>query len=119
RPACVIPAPAPSCMVDLGPDPVIHELALVRQTPGGIERVTRWVNKPGVEAEVRALGDCEEKSRKCRFTITWAHPAKLDPTELRLALDGRTVARQVAARFEPSFSATPRIVTVDATFPDG
>ena len=81
RPACTISARAPACTVDLGPDPVIHSLELVRRDKAGrvTESVRRWVNKPGVEAEVRATGRCEKKAGACDFTVTWAHPAKLDP----------------------------------------
>lgn len=85
------------------------------------ESVRRWVNKPGVEAEVRALGRCERKTRSCDFTVIWAHPARLDPSSLTVALDGATVSRAVAPAVRAPFprGSTPQIVTVDATFPDG
>jgi len=123
RPACTISARAPACTVDLGPDPVIHLLELVRRDKSGrvTERVKRWVNKPGVEAEVRAAGSCDRKPRTCQFTVTWAHPAKLDPASLTVALDGVTVASAVAPSVRVPFprDATPQVVTADATFPDG
>ncbi len=123
RPACTISARAPACTVDLGPDPVIHALELVRRDKAGhvIESVRRWVNKPGVEAEVRASGRCERKTRACEFTVTWAHPAKLDPASLTVALDGVTVARSVVSTLSVPFprGSTPQVVTADATFPDG
>ena len=85
------------------------------------ESVRRWVNKPGVEAEVRASGHCEKKTRNCDFTVTWAHPAKLDPASLTVALDGVTVARSVVSKLNVPFprGSTPQVVTADATFPDG
>jgi photosystem II stability/assembly factor-like uncharacterized protein len=123
RPACTISARAPACTVDLGPDPVIHLLELVRRDKSGrvTERVKRWVNKPGVEAEVRAAGRCDRKTSTCDFTVTWAHPGKLDPASLTVALDGVTVATAVApaVRVPCPRGSTPQVVTADATFPDG
>lgn len=123
RPACTISARAPACTVDLGPDPVIHLLELVRKDVSGhvTETVRRWVNKPGVEAEVHALGRCEGKTSSCEFTVTWAHPARLDPASLTVALDGVTVARSVVSTLKVPFprGSTPQVVTADATFPDG
>jgi len=109
--------------VDLGPDPVLHLLELVRKDKAGhvTESVRRWVNKPGVEAEVRAAGRCEKKTRACEFNVTWAHPARLDPASLTVALDGVTVARSVLSTLKVPFpgGSTPQVVTADATFPDG
>lgn len=123
QPACTISARAPSCTVDLGPDPVIHLLELVRKDKSGqvVESVKRWVNKPGVEAEVRAAGSCDRKTSLCDFTVTWAHPARLDPATLTVALDGVTVATAVAPTVRVPFprGSTPQVVTADATFPDG
>jgi photosystem II stability/assembly factor-like uncharacterized protein len=123
KPACTISARAPACTVDLGPDPVMHLLELVRKDRSGnvTERVSRWINKPGVEAEVHASGRCETKIRACEFTITWAHPDKLDPVSLTVALDGVTVASKVAPKIQAPFPKrfTPQVVTADATFPDG
>jgi photosystem II stability/assembly factor-like uncharacterized protein len=123
RTACSISARAPACTVDLGPDPVLHLLELVRRDKAGhvTESVRRWINKPGVEAEVRALGRCERKTKSCDFTITWAHPGKLDPSSLTVALDGVTVSRDVASAVRIPFprGSTPQVITADATFPDG
>ncbi len=123
RPACTISARAPACTVDLGPDPVIHLLELVRKDGSEqvTERVSRWINKPGVEAEVHASGHCEKKTRTCEFTVTWAHPDKLDPASLSVALDGITVARVVTSTIRVKFPGeyTPQVITAEASFPDG
>ena len=120
---CTVTRAAPACTVDLGPDPRIHLLELVRRDGAGhvTERVSRWVNKPGAEAEVRAAGSCDEKSRTCDFTISWAHPARLDPTAMAVTLDGAPVGRAVVPRIHVGFpgSAPPQVLTVDATFEDG
>jgi photosystem II stability/assembly factor-like uncharacterized protein len=123
RPACTVTARAPACTVDLGPDPVLHRMELVRKDRAGnvTERVSRWVNKPGVEAEVHVGGECEKKSKSCDFTVTWAHPAKQDPASLTVALDGATISRLVMNKIHAPFpsGATPQVVTADAVFPDG
>lgn len=123
RPTCAISARAPACTVDLGPDPIIHLLELIRKDRAGrvIERVSRWVNKPGVEAEVHASGQCEKKSRSCEFRVTWGHPGKQDPAALTVALDGVTIARTVTSTIQAPFprNSTPQVVTADAVFPDG
>jgi len=122
-PVCTVTRATPSCMVDLGADPRIHLLELVRRDAAGhaTERVRRWVNKPGAEAEVRATGDCDEKSRVCDFTLSWAHPARLDPSTLAVSLDGVPVARGVVPRIHVPFPAPspPQVLTVDASFEDG
>ena len=123
KPACTISARAPACTVDLGPDPFIHRLELVRRDRAGrvAESVVRWVNKPGVEAEIHASGRCEKKTRSCDFTITWAHPGKLDPSALTVALDGLTVSRTATSTIRVPFPGeyAPQVVTADAVFPDG
>jgi photosystem II stability/assembly factor-like uncharacterized protein len=122
-PACTVTARAPACTVDLGPDPVLHLMELVRRDRAGsvTERVRRWVNKPGVEAEVHVGGQCEKKAKSCDFTVTWAHPGKQDPASLTVALDGATISRSVTNKIHVPFpgSATPQVVTADAVFPDG
>ncbi|MDQ6894395.1 MAG: hypothetical protein M3167_17185 [Acidobacteriota bacterium] len=122
-PVCTVTRAAPACTVDLGPDPRIHLLELVRRDDVGriTEKVRRWVNKPGVEAEVRATGDCDEKSRVCDFALSWAHPARLDPSAMSVTLDGTPVSRSVVTRIHVPFpnAARPQVFTVDATFEDG
>ena len=54
-------------MVDLGRDPRVHLLELLRTDGAGreTERVARWVNRPGVEPEVLVSGGCDEKRLAC------------------------------------------------------
>jgi photosystem II stability/assembly factor-like uncharacterized protein len=122
-PVCTVTRSAPACTVDLGPDPRIHLLELVRRDAAGkvTDRVSRWVNKPGAEAEVRAAGDCSEKSRTCDFDLSWAHPARLDPASMSVTLDGTPVSRTVVPHIHVLFPhfAPPQVLTVDATFEDG
>lgn len=81
--ACSLSAESPSCTVDLGPDPHLHRLELVREAG---DRVERWVNRPGQEAEL-TLEPVRSGSR-CGARIRWAHPGKLNPVELEVTLAG-------------------------------
>ncbi len=123
RQSCTVTAEAPACTVDLGPNPALHLLELVRTDSTGqvVERAARWINRPGVEAELRAAGDCDEKTKSCEFLLTWAHPSKLDPTEVSVALDGAEVSRGVSrtVRVGIPSGAMPQLVTANAIFPDG
>ena len=69
RPVCELTERSPGCMVDLGRDPRVHLLELLRTDPAGhvTERVRRWVNRPGIEPEVLASGGCDESARRCEF----------------------------------------------------
>ncbi|MGH9316418.1 MAG: WD40/YVTN/BNR-like repeat-containing protein [Thermoanaerobaculia bacterium] len=123
RPVCAVTVRASTCTVDLGPDPLIHRLELIRTDQAGrmTERLSRWINKPGVEAEVRANGRCQESTRRCDFAIAWAHPGKLDPSSLTLSLDGQAVSNAVTPVVSLGFphAQPPQILSVEAAFPDG
>ena len=123
RPVCEVTERAPGCLVDLGADPRVHLLELLRSDVAGrvTERVARWVNRPGIEPEVIVGGSCDEKTLVCEFAVTWAHPHKLDPKKLVLQLDGAkrwdVVAHRVA--FPIAKGLRPQVVSCDVEFPDG
>ncbi len=123
RPGCVMSGRAPGCTLDLGPDPKLHRLELVRRDAKGriVERAERWVNRPGIEAEVRAGGSCDPKTKFCELTINWAHPGHLDPSSIAVQLDGVTVSRGMAASLRIPFPGgrAPQVLTAEAAFPDG
>ena len=123
RPVCEVTVRSPGCTVDLGPDPRVHLLELVRTDAVGhvTERVHRWINRPGIEPEVLAAGGCDEKRHDCEFDVTWAHPRKLDPKRIALQLDGATVWQGPGhhARVPRGTAPLPQVVAVEAEFPDG
>ncbi len=123
RPVCVVTAASPGCTVDLGPDPRVHLLELLRTDAAGhvTERQRRWVNRPGIEPEVLASGGCDEKRRECDFDVTWAHPGRLDPKRLVLELDAAKAWEGTGhhAHVALARGAKPQVVVVDAEFPDG
>ncbi len=123
RTACSVTEAMPRCVVDLGAAPKVHLLELVRKGPGGnvVERAVRWVNRPGsAEAEVQTRTRCDESSSRCDVRIGWAHPDRLNPKKVSVALDGRRVAgtrnRDVSLDVAGTRGA---LLTVDMTFPDG
>ena len=123
RPVCEVTVRSPGCTVDLGPDPRVHLLELVRTDPVGhvTERVHRWINRPGIEPEVLVAGGCDEKRHDCEFDVTWAHPGKLDPKRISLQLDGATVWQGPGhhAKIPRGSAPLPQVVVADAQFPDG
>lgn len=123
RPVCEVTERSPGCQVDLGPDPRVHLLELLRTDGAGrvTERVARWVNRPGIEPEVLVSGSCDEKTSVCEFGVTWAHPEKLDPKKLALQLDGAKRWEEVSHRvaFPIAKGQKPQVVSCDVEFPDG
>ena len=123
RPVCEVTVRSPGCTVDLGPDPRVHLLELVRTDAAGhvTERVSRWVNRPGIEPEVLVAGACEATRGTCEFDVGWGHPRKLDPKRLSLQLDGvlrwEGVVHHVSLPFAKA--APPQVVVCDVEFPDG
>jgi photosystem II stability/assembly factor-like uncharacterized protein len=123
RPVCEVSERSPGCTVDLGPAPRVHRLELVRSDAAGhvTERVSRWINRPGIEPEVLVAGACEPKRGTCEFDLAWAHPRKLDPKRLSLQLDGVARWDRVAHHASLPFAknAPPQVVVCDVEFPDG
>ena len=125
RPACTVTAASPSCLVDLGLDPREHRLELVRTDAAGAvtERVERWINRPGIEAEIIAKGGCDARARQCEFSLAWAHPYRLDPDEFTIRLDDQVVYHGAGprGRVRVAFpgAASPRVLIAEARFPDG
>lgn len=123
RPVCEVTARSPGCMVDLGRDPRVHLLELVRTDAAGhvTERVRRWINRPGIEPEILAAISCNESKRRCDFDLTWAHPDRLEPSRVDLSLDGRSVwhGKDRKGTVALAAGAKPQVAVADALFPDG
>ena len=123
KPVCEVTTKAPACLVDMGPDPRIRALDLERLDEKGnvVESIRRWINRPSAVGRVRAVGHCDDKKRECEFQVQWAHPAKLDPSSISVSLDGKRVSEGTRPLVRHSFpkGKPPKILTVDASFPDG
>jgi hypothetical protein len=124
RRVCTVTAEAPGCVADLGTVPRIHLLELARSSGNGgaaSERVSTWINRPGVRPEVHASVDCDAASRACGFRISWGHPGKLDPSRLIVTLDGKAESSPPRSFISSKFPgpAAPQVATVEAVFSDG
>ena len=78
---------------------------------------------PGSSPKSWSRADCDEAARQCEFDITWAHPLRLDPKRIDLALDGAPVWHGKGKERHASVSlgarARPQVLVADAEFPDG
>jgi len=123
EPMCALTAEAPRCEVDLGADPRVHLLELVRRDEKDeiVERIRRWVNRPGGEAEVYLRSTCAVGARECEVSVGWAHPAKQEPRILTVTVDGAIESREVthAVLVPAPDPGGVRVVSADAIFPDG
>ena len=122
RSVCALTGESPGCPVDLGPSPRVHLLELVRADPSGrvVERVLRWVNRPGADrAEVQTKTTCSEAG-PCSVLIGWAHPEKRSPSRIRVSLDGKRVSQlQNRTLIVPSPTARGTLLVVELAFADG
>ena len=120
---CALTVQAPGCSVELGPAPRIHLLELVRADESGraVERVTRWVNRPGADqAEVQTRTTCAPGADTCKVVIGWAHPERLNPSRIRTALDGKRVTLPKNRTLTvPAAAMRGTLLTVELSFPDG
>jgi hypothetical protein len=123
REACTITIQAQGCNVDLGAQPRIHLLELVRRDAKGhiVERARRWVNRPGQQAEAYLRGACTSDEKTCDLSIGWGHPSKLSPLSFAVTVNGETVNTSVtnALTINADTTRTPAVVSIDIIFPDG
>jgi hypothetical protein len=123
RPACTFVSDASACVVDLGSAPRVHLLELVRKGPASnvVERAVRWVNRPGAsQAEVQTRTRCAEGGNRCSVRVGWAHPERLNPKKIAIALDGvrATTTRNRDLSVDVA-GVRGALLTVDLAFSDG
>ena len=126
RPVCELTERSPGCMVDLGRDPRVHLLELLRTDAAGhvTERVRRWVNRPGIESEVLAS---RRTATRRRDGASSTSPGPILDGSIRSASTSRSTerpsgtARQGTSceRSARTRGATRRSLVADAEFPDG
>ncbi len=124
RQVCTMTAAAPRCTLDLGPDPRLHLLELLRLDAAGhaTARVTRWINRPGQEAELTLQFGDRSPQGICSGRAWWAHPLKQDPVLLEVTENGRNLLIQNdgrSFRFPCPDVRVPHILAASAIFPDG
>ncbi|MDH3744603.1 MAG: hypothetical protein OES47_05815 [Acidobacteriota bacterium] len=117
-PVCEVAVEAPTCKVNLGPDPHIHLLELIRDG----ERVDRWINRPGQEAELSLVPLPASGSSQCEAEIGWAHPLRQNPAELEVSMAGaepEVLAGSRLVRFPCPKPDESQLLVAMAVFPDG
>jgi hypothetical protein len=115
---CSMSGSATNCTVDLGTDPRVHLLELVRDDG---ERTERWINRPGQEAELE-LSPLPPTGSQCEARIDWRHPERQNPVEIEVTLAGaqpEIVAGGQLVRFPCPEPGQSHMLVAMAVFPDG
>jgi hypothetical protein len=120
---CEVTPQTSTCTVDLGADPHVHLLELVRPATSGrdFERDFRWINRPGQEAELLLRLSPADSQGKCRARVFTNHPQKQRPAVLEVNLDGQPLifGSDGSAVVPCPQDDTSHIVVASAIFPDG
>jgi hypothetical protein len=120
---CSMRSESSKCRVNLGPDPRVHLLELVRQRGPGEEpeRALRWVNRPGQEAELALVIVRSPGGEVCGARLGWAHPERQAPVELKVVLDGREleILDGLSVRFPCPQPESSHVLVASAVFADG
>lgn len=123
-PLCSVTVAKPRCAVDLGDAPHIHLLELIRRGSDGrvVEHTSRWINRPGQEAELAVQLSARSSEGVCGGKALWSHPAKRDPVLLEVTENGRLLRIREDGRsfaFPCPDPEEPHVLTASAIFSDG
>ena len=121
---CSMSAASTRCQVDFGQAPHVHLLELVRKDDaGGITaHASRWVNRPGQEAELVIQLTPRTANGVCGGKALWSHPSKRNPVLLEVTENGQPLLIREDGR---SFAYPcpdvnePHVLAASAIFPDG
>ncbi len=120
---CEMTTSQTSCTVDLGPDPHVHLLELVRPAASGrdVERAFRWINRPGQEAELRLQLSPADASGQCKARVFTNHPQRQRPVVLEVLLNGNPLpfGSDGAAAVPCPTDDASHILVASGIFPDG
>ncbi|MFV2073134.1 MAG: hypothetical protein ACC742_10850 [Thermoanaerobaculales bacterium] len=124
EPVCSLTAAEPQCTVDMGVAPHVHLLELLRFDRSGrvVARASRWVNRPGQEAELAIRLAPRSEGGICGGRALWSHPLKKDPVLLEVKQDGlslRIGSDGHTFRFPCPDPDEPHVLTASAIFSDG
>ena len=121
---CVLRTDSPHCTVDMGEAPHVHLLELIRRNGAGhvVAYASRWVNRPGQEAELAIQLVPRNPQGICGGRALWSHPTKRDPVLLEVTENGRQLLLGTDKRsfqFPCPDPEMPHVVAASAIFPDG
>jgi hypothetical protein len=121
---CSLRASKSQCTVDLGDAPHVHLLELIRRDAAGrvAARASRWINRPGQEAELAIQLEGRNPQGICGGMALWSHPLKKDPVLLEVTQDGLILRIRDdgrSFRFPCPDANQPHVIAASAIFPDG
>ncbi|MCJ7756057.1 MAG: hypothetical protein MUP13_15955, partial [Thermoanaerobaculales bacterium] len=121
---CSMSAAATQCEVDFGEAPHVHLLELVRTDDSGvaIAHASRWVNRPGQEAELVIQLTPRTTQGVCGGKALWSHPAKKNPVLLEVTENGQLLLIREDGRsfaYPCPDADEPHVLAASAIFPDG
>ncbi len=121
---CSMSATSTQCKVEFGEAPHIHLLELVRRDSSGevTGHTSRWVNRPGQEAELVIQVAPRKANGICGGKALWSHPSKRSPVLLEVTENGRILRIQEDGRsfaFPCPDADQPHVLAGSAIFPDG
>jgi hypothetical protein len=121
---CLMSATSTQCKVAFGEAPHIHLLELVRRDSSGevTGHASRWVNRPGQEAELVIQVAPRKANGICGGKALWSHPSKRSPVLLEVTENGRILRIQEDGRsfaFPCPDADQPHVLAGSAIFPDG
>ncbi len=121
--ACAPTASEPTCRVDLGQGLHVHLLELVVEGAAGrVQRVERWLNRPGREADLeielasRPIGDV------CGGRLSWHDVHGQRPSVLEVEAAGEHIPVSAENRifgYPCAAAGATEVVAAAAVFPDG
>ncbi|MFV2073232.1 MAG: hypothetical protein ACC742_11360 [Thermoanaerobaculales bacterium] len=123
-PACTLTAADPRCMVDLGEELHVHLLELVGQDGGGrvTERVSRWLNQPGREADLAIQLAARPVGDTCGGRLRWSDHDGQNPVLLEVEAAGQrweVTGEGSTFSYPCPVQGRTRVLGASAIFPDG
>ncbi|MDX2435432.1 MAG: hypothetical protein QNL88_00135, partial [Acidobacteriota bacterium] len=121
---CSMSATTTQCGVDFGDAPHVHLLELVRTDGSGeiTGHASRWMNRPGQEAELVIQLAPRKANGVCGGKALWSHPSKKNPVLLEVTENGQILRIREDGRsfaFPCPDAKKPHVLAASAIFPDG
>lgn len=121
---CSLAAAVTRCEVDFGEAPHVHLLELVRRDEAGeiVAHASRWVNRPGQEAELAIQLAPRTANGVCGGKALWSHPSKKNPVLLEVTENGQALRIREDGRsfaFPCQDANVPHVLAASAIFSDG
>jgi hypothetical protein len=121
--ACAPTAAEPTCRVDLGTGLHVHLLELVvTGTDGGVQRVERWLNRPGYEADLEIELASRPIGNVCGGRLNWFDVHGQQPADLEADAAGERLAVSPDTRtfgYPCAEVGSTEVVTAEVVLVDG